>query len=246
MGKQKDTQGTLFEFETIPEPKGKEQKPAGKRTWLNCDIRNMTKREFINYCRKEYNRIHNIEEPSTLPKTVKDLQEDFYNKANNMFSGKKKNNKDHLTKYTYPQENKRLYAKIQAAAIKLATDKPYKELTNKEKDKAKPVVKNLHETIADFLINNKDRNNDWSWQKENYDTEDCLCTQSLKQYIKTYYESTNQKIPKEYTLRSITALLKTILPIKYTLSTKNKKQIKKYFSKQMITALIKRVSESLG
>lgn len=228
-------QGTLFDIETTnPEPKEKEPKATTKRTWLNCDIKSMTKREFISFCRKEYNRIHHIEEKSSLHKTTKQLAEEFLKTARE----KCKDNKGHVNSFLYYQEAKRMYSKIQAAAIRLATNKSEKELTEKEKDSVKPTLNKLHKIVTAFLTENQEANNNWKEQKENYDEQDCLCVKSLKQYIKTCYESMGEEAPEEYTLRTITALLKKILPTKYIL---NKNRSKTYYSKTIIKQLINEI-----
>ena len=234
-----NAQGTLFEVESTTEPRKNEQK--NKRTVLNCDIRTMTKKEFIAFCRKEYNRVHNIEEAPALPKTTKQLQEEFFTKARTVAEDSTRRNNNHLSNFLYAQEVKRLYARIQATAIKITTNKPEKEITNKEKDNAIPTMKKLHDTILAFLLENQEENNNWIQEKENYDINDCICAKTIKPYIKKHYESNNKVIPEEYTLRSIIALLKMILPEKNVTTPKNKRQYKKYYSKKMINTLIENI-----
>lgn len=91
MSKNTVPQNTLFESELFEtEPQENPKKPKMPRTYLNCDIHAMNKRDFIAFCRKEYDRIHNREEPSRLPKEIKQLEHQFSDEAFKILKNKKK------------------------------------------------------------------------------------------------------------------------------------------------------------
>lgn len=201
-------------------------------TWLECDINEMSKKEFIDFCRKTYDKAHNIEKPSILPTEKKRIQAEFRKKITTKL--KEFKDRRYLQNLSIMQEIKRLTNMVQSISCRLVK-KPYDKMTNSERDALIPVIEFIFKEMADYLVNNEETLQNWKKDKENFNTETGVPVTTLKKYI-------NDNLPEtdEMTLRTLVAWLKKTLPTKRVPvgSQKTVQRYKEYYSKNMVTAML--------
>ena len=239
MSKNNVPQNTLFDSELFEtEPQENPKKPKTPRTYLNCDIHAMNKRDFIAFCRKEYDRIHNREEPTRLPKEIKQLEHQFSDEAFKILKNKKKKSEyRHIQNLSYHQETQRMTRRIQSLACSYY-GKPFQDMTNKDKDRLIPYMKTIYAITQNYLIGQDEQNTSWHTDKENFDETTATNVKSLKSFLRNYIKSKNQTEPDEAFLKTLVNWYKKILPEKRVECKKNKvHKYKEFYSSNMITTL---------
>lgn len=182
-------------------------------TWLNCDINNMTEKEFISYCREEYRRTHNIPPPSQLTKKQKEFEEAFIGSIQTK-EQKKPNGMRIRTKAEYFKSANYVKNNLRKTLAKLAilyTFGTYKgnntrKLGAKEKDSIIPILETYYKTAAETINKLDEKTEAWKNNRHRSQKElpESLKAKDLKNWLLVNVEN-----PEEAGI--LTELCKTLL-----------------------------------